>query len=99
MIDRPSEELPFDWATVVALRREAERDDTELWDRLDSISAPTLLIGGGPDSPVPADKLRAVADRIPVCELVEIPAGHYVHRARPEEFLAAVLGWLERTPH
>jgi 3-oxoadipate enol-lactonase len=48
---------------------------------------------------VPAERLRAVADRIPVCELVEIPAGHYVHRARPEEFLAAVLRWLERTPH
>ena len=77
---------------------EAERYDEDLWDRLRSITAPTLLIGGGPDSPVPAEKLRAVAERIPRCELVDIPAGHYVHRARPEEFLDVVLGWLGRHP-
>jgi 3-oxoadipate enol-lactonase len=98
-LERPEMELPFDWAAVLALRSEAEQDDADLWDRLHTIAAPTLLIGGGPDSPVPAEKLRAVAERIPVCELVEIPAGHYVHRSRPEEFLAAVRGWLERTPH
>jgi 3-oxoadipate enol-lactonase len=80
----------------VALRREAEQEDVELWDRLGSITAPTLLVGGGPESSVPAEKLRAVAEQIPVCELVEIPAGHYVHREKPAEFLAVVLGWLAR---
>jgi 3-oxoadipate enol-lactonase len=98
MIERPEEELPFDWAAVLALRREAEQDDEELWDRLGSISAPTLLVGGGPDSSVPAEKLRAVTESIPECELVEIPAGHYVHRERPEDFLQAVHGWLARNP-
>lgn len=98
MIERPDTELPFDWAAVVALRTEAERDDAELWDGLRSITAPTLLIGGGPESPVPAERLQTVAERIPTCELVEIPAGHYVHQSRPEAFLDAVLGWLARTP-
>jgi 3-oxoadipate enol-lactonase len=96
-LERPDEDLPFDWAAVVALRREAEQEDVELWDRLSSIAAPTLLIGGGPDSSVPPEKLRAVAERLPACELVEIPAGHYVHRGRPEEFLAAVRDWLARS--
>jgi 3-oxoadipate enol-lactonase len=95
-LERPDDDLPFDWAAVLALRSEAERDDEELWRRLRSISAPTLLVGGGPESPVPAERLRAVAERIPVCELVEIPAGHYVHRERPDEFLEVVVGWLAR---
>jgi 3-oxoadipate enol-lactonase len=95
-LERPDDDLPFDWAAVVALRREAEQEDVELWDRLGSITAPTLLVGGGPESSVPAEKLQAVAEQIPVCELVEIPAGHYVHREKPAEFLAVVLGWLAR---
>jgi 3-oxoadipate enol-lactonase len=97
-LERPDDDLPFDWAAVVALRREAEQDDVELWERLRSISAPTLLVGGGPESSVPTEKLQAVAERIPTCELVEIPAGHYVHRERPEEFLAVLLDWLARHP-
>jgi 3-oxoadipate enol-lactonase len=96
--ERPGIELPFDWAAALALRSEAERYDEDLWRRLSSISAPTLLIGGGPDSSVPAEMLEAVAERIPRCELVEIPAGHYVHRGRPEEFLEVVLDWLARNP-
>ena len=94
--ERPDEDLPFDWTAVLALRREAAQDDEELWNRLSSISAPTLVIGGGADSSVPPERLRAVEDRIPVCELVEIPAGHYVHRTQPAEFLDVVLGWLAR---
>ncbi len=93
-LERPDADLPFDWATVLALRSEAEQEDVELWDRLSSIAAPTLLIGGGPDSPVPVEKLRAVAERLPVCQRAEISAGHYVHRGRPEDFLAAVRDWL-----
>ena len=96
--ERPEVELDFDWAAALALRAEAERYDEDLWRRLRSISAPTLLIGGGPESSVPAEMLEAVAERIALCELVEIPAGHYVHRGRPEEFLEAVLAWLARYP-
>ena len=98
MPERPETELDFDWAAALALRTEAERYDEDLWRRLSSISARTLLIGGGPDSSVPAEMLEAVARRIPRCELVEIPAGHDVHRGQPEEFLEVVLGWLARNP-
>ena len=92
--ERPAGPLPFDWAVVPAFR--AEGDDPELrqWPGLADISAPTLLVGGGAESPVPADRLAEVAQRIPDCTLVTIPAGHFVHRARPDEFAAVVLGWL-----
>jgi pimeloyl-ACP methyl ester carboxylesterase len=55
-----------------------------------------LLIGGGPTSSVPAEKLTAVADLIPDSELIELGGGHYVHQAYPEEFSAVVFGWLPR---
>src|SRR5215831_16271514 len=61
---------------------------------LTAITAPTLLIGGGPASHIPQDMLAAAAARIPRCDLVTIPAGHDVHTARPAEFASAVLGWL-----
>lgn len=96
MPDRPDEELPFDWPAAVALRGEAERDAPALWQGLASIQAPTLLVYGGPDSPVPPERIRAVAEHLPDGELVEIGGGHYVHRARPEEFIAVVLDWLDR---
>jgi pimeloyl-ACP methyl ester carboxylesterase len=46
------------------------------WDGLGAITAPTLLIGGGPESHIPQDKLIAVAARIPRCDPVTIPTGH-----------------------
>jgi pimeloyl-ACP methyl ester carboxylesterase len=66
------------------------------WDRprLGRITAPTLLIGGGPDSQVRQDKLADAASRIPRGQLVTIPAGHYVHNNRPARFTTAVLDWL-----
>ncbi len=65
------------------------------WERLDTIAGPTLIIGGGPDSHIPQDKLLETADRIPVCDLVTIPAGHHVHAAEPALFSRVVLDWLQ----
>ena len=64
------------------------------WAGLAAITAPTLLIGGGPGSHVRQDKLAEAAARIPRCELVTIAAGHSVHSDRPAEFADVVLGWL-----
>lgn len=92
--DRPEGPLGFDWAVVPAIVSQVNRGEPALWDRLPAIAAPTLLIGGGPDSHIPQDKLAAAAARIPRCDLVTIPAGHLVHAARPAEFASAVLDWL-----
>jgi pimeloyl-ACP methyl ester carboxylesterase len=92
--ERPAEPLEFDWTVVPAIVGQVNKGDPAAWDSLSTITAPTLLIGGGPDSHIPQEKLAEVADRIPRCDLVTIPAGHYVHTARPREFCTAVLGWL-----
>ena len=68
--------------------------DPAWWDRLTEITAPTLIIGGGPGSHIPQDKLEETAARLPRGTLRVIPAGHHVHTARPAEFTAAVLAFL-----
>lgn len=95
--ERPEGKLDFDWATVPAIVSEVNSGNAAAWDRLPWIAAPTLLIGGGHESHIPQEKLRAVAERIPNCSLITIPAGHLVHATRPAEFADAVLGWLART--
>lgn len=67
-------------------------------DRLPDITAPTLMIGGGPSSHVPQEKLAEAAARIPTCAMRTIPAGHHVHAAEPQEFTATVLDFLRTAP-
>jgi 3-oxoadipate enol-lactonase len=92
--DRPGGALDFDWPVVPAIGGQVNAGDPETWASLPMITAPTLLIGGGPDSHVSQDKLAEAAARIPHSELVTIPAGHQVHVSRPAEFTRAVLSWL-----
>jgi 3-oxoadipate enol-lactonase len=92
--DRPAGLLDIDWAVVPVIIGAVNAGDRAAWNGLGTITAPTLLIGGGPESHVRQDKLADAAARIPHCDLVTIPAGHNVHATRPVEFAAAVLTWL-----
>ncbi|MDR0345243.1 MAG: alpha/beta hydrolase [Nocardiopsaceae bacterium] len=93
--ERPAQPLDFDWAVVPAIVGQVNQGDPAAWEGLAAITAPALLIGGGPESHIPQDRLAEVAARIPRCDLVTIPAGHLVHEARPSEFADVVLGWLD----
>ena len=92
--DRPDGPLPFDWDVLPAIFTEANDPTRRWWPRLADIAAPTLLIGGGPESYLPAEELAEVARLIPDSTLVTIPAGHHVHVNEPEAFTDALLGWL-----
>ena len=92
--ERPDGPLPFDWAVVPAIIGQLNDPDPAWWDRLTDITAPALVIAGGPTSHVPQDKLAEAAARLPHGTLQVIPAGHEVHANRPAEFAAAVLGFL-----
>jgi len=92
--DRPDGPLPFDWPVVPAIRGQLNQATEVWWDRLREITAPMLLIGGGPDSHISSEKLEEVARRVPRCTVVTIPAGHYVHATAPAEFAATVLEFL-----
>jgi pimeloyl-ACP methyl ester carboxylesterase len=86
--------VPFDWAVLPAIFGQLNHPDPAWSDRVSEITAPTLIIGGGPDSHIPQDKLEDTAARLPQGTLQVIPAGHHVHAARPAEFTAAVFGFL-----
>lgn len=92
--ERPSGALPFDWAVVPAIVEQVNDPTLRYWKHLADITAPTLLIGGGPTSHIPQEKLVEVARLMPDCQLVTIPAGHNVHESRPAAFTGAVLTWL-----
>lgn len=94
--ERPEGKLNFDWAVVPAIVGEVSRGNPRMWDRLSWITASTLIVGGGPESHIPQEKLQEVRDRIPDCSLVTIPAGHLVHASRAEDFIDEVLGWYWR---
>ncbi|MET8513108.1 alpha/beta hydrolase [Streptomyces sp. NPDC005077] len=88
--ERPDEELDFDWPVVPSIDAQLNDPDPAGRERLGDITAPTLVIGGGPGSHLPQDQLARMAQQIHDCRFVTIDAGHLVHAARPVEFLAAL---------
>jgi 3-oxoadipate enol-lactonase len=79
---------------IVAILREFDEPDPTWWERAAAIQVPTLIIAGGQDSHVPQDQVVALAQRIPDCRLLTIPVGHRVHSTVPDDFTAAVAGFL-----
>ncbi|WP_405726719.1 alpha/beta hydrolase [Streptomyces sp. NBC_00028] len=89
--ERPDGDLAFDWDMVRDTDRQRNAPDPVWWDHMGRITTPTLVIGGGPSSLIPQDQVAAVAAAIPDARLVTVyGAGHLVHEAHPEEYLAAV---------
>ncbi|MFJ6198221.1 alpha/beta fold hydrolase [Micromonospora sp. NPDC092111] len=80
---------PFDFAAVNAIRAQISDPDPAWWDRIGTVGVPTLIIGGA-NSTIPQHLLTETVERMPDARLVTLDAGHYVHRDRPTEFLAAV---------
>jgi pimeloyl-ACP methyl ester carboxylesterase len=93
--ERPEGRMAFDWAVKTQFTEQRNAPDPRWIEGLSAITAPTLLIGGGPDSHIPQELLVDMAERIPDCRLVTIDAGHLVHETHPEEFLAEVRPFLE----
>jgi 3-oxoadipate enol-lactonase len=91
---RPPGDLPYDWDMVLAVRKQIDTPDPAWLHQLGSITAPALVIGGGPDSHIPQDRVAELAQRIPAAQLVSIPAGHLIHRAEPDLFTQTVLTFL-----
>ncbi|MBW5247727.1 alpha/beta hydrolase [Streptomyces sp. P01-B04] len=88
--ERPGEELDFDWSLVPSTDAQLNDPDPAGRELLGEITAPTLVIGGGPRSQIDQDDIARMARSIPGARHVTIDAGHLVHTERPEEFLAAL---------
>ncbi|MFG2872398.1 alpha/beta fold hydrolase [Streptomyces sp. NPDC048338] len=89
-VPRPEGPLGLDWGVVHATDAQLDAPDPAWRAGCAAIAAPTLLIGGGPDSHLPQEQLSSLADLIPDCRLVTVETGHLIHASRPETFLAAL---------
>ncbi|GAA2360377.1 alpha/beta fold hydrolase [Nonomuraea africana] len=84
--------LQDDTPMMVETERQIVDPDPAWAEGLKRVTAPTLVLAGGPSSHVIAEPL---ADLIPGAKLVTIPVGHLIHGDAPEEFWAAVQEFLE----
>jgi 3-oxoadipate enol-lactonase len=94
----PEEPTPYDWRVVPAVAAQRNAPPARHLEGLAEITAPTLVIAGGPGSHIPQDQLAQTAAAIPGARLITIEAGHMVHDERPAEFLTAVRDFLGRPP-
>src|SRR5438045_3942021 len=62
---RPPGDLPFDWRVVEQVRPEIDDPDPRWADVIAGISAPTLVISGGPSSPVPREHVAELVGLVP----------------------------------
>ena len=92
------EEVPFDWAMLKAVIAELNDPDPRHWDELSRITAPVLVVAGGPTSANDQDELAELAARVPDGRLVTIDVGHHVHTTAPGEYLAHVRPFLSPAP-
>lgn len=91
---RPAKPMRHDWECIATLLVEATTYDAWMWEQLELLSMPTLIVAGGGNSHIPQADLDRVVSRIPDADLVRFDVGHFVHRNRPAEFADAVLAWL-----
>jgi 3-oxoadipate enol-lactonase len=68
--------------------------DMDLRDRLGLIEAPTLVVVGAHDPATPPERGQYVVERIPGAQKVALESAHLSNIEKPEEFDAAVLGFL-----
>ncbi|MGW2466053.1 alpha/beta fold hydrolase [Streptomyces bauhiniae] len=92
--ERPEGELPFDWAMVLAVRRQIDTPPADWLAALGDITAETLVLAGGPTSHIPQKSVAELARLIPDSRLYTIPVGHLIHREAPEAFTEAVTEFL-----
>ncbi|MCY0928655.1 alpha/beta fold hydrolase [Streptomyces sp. H27-H1] len=91
---RPEGELAFDWAMVLAVRPQLDSPDPAWLADLARITAPTLVVYGGPTSHLAPASIDELVRRIPDARLITLPYGHLIHATAPGEFTAAATAFL-----
>ena len=92
---RPDGVLDFDWRLVEQVRPEIDTPDPRWAQIAATVTAPTLVIAGGPTSTVPQEHVADLARALPDAHLITIDAGHLVHATEPGAFTDAVRAFLD----
>ncbi|MBS1880891.1 MAG: alpha/beta fold hydrolase [Actinobacteria bacterium] len=82
----------------IAQMLEAVANREDLSGRLAEVAAPTLVLGAEEDALFPPPIQRQLADGIPEATLTLLECGHVSNEELPDEFNAAVLGFLASLP-
>ena len=93
---RPAGALAFDWRVVEQVRPEIDDFDPGWAGVVGSITAPTLVIAGGPSSPVPQEHIADLVERLDDGRMITIDAGHLVHATEPHAFTRELVSFLNR---
>ncbi|MEU7769096.1 alpha/beta hydrolase [Nocardia sp. NPDC049190] len=94
LIRHPRAVLAFDRSMTRTALEQFRKPNPEWWDRLSDITAPTLVLCGGPGGMVDPAKLNILQAAIADCTVTAFPCGHSIHRDRYREFAAAVRPFL-----
>ncbi|MEV5966854.1 alpha/beta hydrolase [Kribbella sp. NPDC051952] len=73
---------------------ELRRPRPSWWAGLADLTAPTLLLAGGPKSHLDQSRFALVADVLPDAKVTTIEAGHRIHSHAPEQWLASAREFL-----
>lgn len=92
---RPPGDLPFDWRVVEQVRPEIDDPDPRWADVVAAIPAPTLVIAGGPSSPVPQEHVAELVGLVRDGRLITLDTGHLVHATQPEAFSSHLMAFLD----
>ncbi len=94
LVADPRPFLRFDKTMPEQVGAQFQQIDTDWWQGLDRVSAPAVVVSGGPRSFLPPRHLRSLAQALPAGSFVTVEAGHSVHRDRPRAFAHVTRGHL-----
>jgi len=92
---KPTGVLAFDWRVVEQVRPEIDNFDPGWADVVASITAPTLVVAGGPRSPIPQEQIADLVRLLPDGRMVTVDAGHLVHATEPDAFIHQLVSFLD----
>ncbi|MCH5645497.1 MULTISPECIES: alpha/beta fold hydrolase [unclassified Gordonia (in: high G+C Gram-positive bacteria)] len=95
LVQNPYPVLRFDRRMAETVASEFEVSAPQWWAKLERVTAPTLVISGGPQSFLPPRHLATLAEALPDGRFVRIDTGHSVHRDKSREFIDAAVGFLD----
>ncbi|MEU8896962.1 alpha/beta hydrolase [Nocardia sp. NPDC048505] len=94
VVRHPRAVLAFDRSMTRTALEQFRKPNPEWWESLTGITAPTLVLRGGPGGMVDPVKLEVLRAAIPDCTVVDFTCGHSIHRDRYREFERTVLPFL-----
>ncbi len=96
LIRHPRAVLAYDRSMTAPALEQLRAPHPHWWEGLTNITAPTLMLRGGPGGLVDPERLEFFRTRVPDCRVQVFTCGHSIHRDRYREFAAVVLPFLRR---